>query len=129
MDGDLFIAADTECSDGVAGFACRDTKEITLDISKAWPVSEATCSIESRMRVWHTVDWSLTAQLLKHFGSTGQSIARFANGDIEDEFLDTELAHRVRVLVFAGVRLPMTLLLPHSSFQSISKELSTYHCC
>ena len=49
-----------------------------------------------------TVHRRLTAQLLKHLGGTGESVARFANGDIEHEFLDLELAHWVAALVFAG---------------------------
>lgn len=53
----------------------------------------------------HTVNGCLTAQLLKHFGSTSQSVTGFADGDVEDEFLNAELAHGVCALVFAGVRL------------------------
>ena len=52
-----------------------------------------------------TVHRCLTAQLFKHFGSTSKSVARFADGDVEDEFLDFELPHGVGGLVFAGVRL------------------------
>lgn len=61
--------------------------------------------VQTGWRKKHTVDWSLTAQLLKHFGSTGQSVTGFANGDVEYDFLDTELAHGIRALVFAGIRL------------------------
>lgn len=52
-----------------------------------------------------TVDGGLTAQLLKHFGGTSQPVTGFADGDVEDEFLDAELAHGVCALIFAGFRL------------------------
>lgn len=42
-----------------------------------------------------TVDRSLTRQLLKHLGGTGQSVTRLADGDVEDELLDAELPHGV----------------------------------
>lgn len=41
------------------------------------------------------VDGSLTGQLLKHLGRTGQTITRLADGDVEDELLDAELPHGV----------------------------------
>jgi len=47
------------------------------------------------------VDGGLTAQLLKHFGSTRQSITRLADRDVEDNFLDAELSHGVGALFFA----------------------------
>ena len=37
----------------------------------------------------------LAAQLLKHLGGTSESITRLANGDVEDELLDAQLAHGV----------------------------------
>jgi hypothetical protein len=46
-----------------------------------------------------TVDRSLTAQLLQHLGGTGQSVTRFANGDVEDELLNAKLAHGVLSLL------------------------------
>ena len=46
-----------------------------------------------------TVDWSLTGQLLEHFGGAGESIAGFANRNVENEFFDAELSHWVAVLV------------------------------
>lgn len=48
-----------------------------------------------------TVDWSLTTQLFKDFGGTSESVSRFADGDVEDEFLDPELPHGVGAFVFA----------------------------
>ena len=48
-----------------------------------------------------TVDWSLTTQLLKHFGSTSEAITGLANGDVENEFVNSQLAHSVGALVFA----------------------------
>ncbi len=35
-----------------------------------------------------TVDGCLTGKLLKHFRSTGEPIARFANRDVQDQLLD-----------------------------------------
>ena len=52
-----------------------------------------------------TVNGCLTGQLLEHFGGTGQPVAGLADGDVEDEFLDAELAHWVAALVFLLVRL------------------------
>jgi hypothetical protein len=41
----------------------------------------------------------LTAQLLKHLGSSGQSVAGLADGDVEDEFLDAQIAHGIVALL------------------------------
>lgn len=68
VDGDLFVTADTEGTDGVAGLA---------------------------------VDGSLTAQLLQNLGGTGQSVTRLADGDVEHELLDAQLAHGVCGLVLS----------------------------
>lgn len=48
-----------------------------------------------------TVDRSLTAQLFKHLRSTGQSVTRLADTDVEHELLDAQLAHGVRALVLS----------------------------
>ena len=48
-----------------------------------------------------TVDRCLTAQLLKHFGCSSQSIARLADRDVEHKFLDTQFPHGVLVLSFS----------------------------
>jgi len=45
------------------------------------------------------VDGGLTAQLLEHLGGTSKSITRLANGDVENELLDAQLAHGVLGLV------------------------------
>jgi hypothetical protein len=45
--------------------------------------------------VCHTVNWGLAAQLLQHLGSTGQSVTRLANANVEDELLDREIPHGV----------------------------------
>ena len=60
-----------------------------------------------------TVDWGLTAELFEHLCSTGESVARFADGDVEDEFLDAELAHGICALVLLGFRLRITMLAVH----------------
>lgn len=49
-----------------------------------------------------TVDGGLTAQLFEHFGGTGESVTRFADGDVEDELLDAEFFHRVGGLVLVA---------------------------
>lgn len=51
-----------------------------------------------------TVDRSLTAQLLEHLSSASKSVTRLADGDVEHELLDAQLAHRVGGLVL-GFRL------------------------
>jgi hypothetical protein len=48
----------------------------------------------------HTVNWSLTAQLFKHFGSSSKSITRFTDRDVENQFLDSKLSHGIARLVF-----------------------------
>ena len=50
-----------------------------------------------------TVDGGLTGQLLKHLGGTGEPVTRLADGDVEDELLDAELAHWVGGLVLASL--------------------------
>jgi hypothetical protein len=42
-----------------------------------------------------TVDWSLTAELFKHFGSTSESITRFAYRNVQDQLVDTEFPHGI----------------------------------
>lgn len=49
--------------------------------------------------VGRTVDGGLTAQLLEHLGGTSKSVTRLADGDVEDELLDAQLAHGVGGLV------------------------------
>ena len=49
----------------------------------------------SRYHCAHTVDWCLPAQLLQHLGCSCQPVTRLADGDVEDEFLDAQLAHGV----------------------------------
>lgn len=48
-----------------------------------------------------TVDGSLTGQLFQHFGGTSETITRFTDGDVQDEFVDTQLAHGIGALVVA----------------------------
>ena len=48
-----------------------------------------------------TVDWCLARQLLEHFGSTSETITGFADGNVQDEFVDLQLPHGVGALVFA----------------------------
>ena len=43
----------------------------------------------------HTVDWSLTAELFQHFGSTSESVTRFAYRNVQDQFVDTEFPHGI----------------------------------
>ena len=45
--------------------------------------------------VAHTVDWSLTTELFKHFGSTSESITRFADRNVQDQLVDTEFPHGI----------------------------------
>jgi hypothetical protein len=43
----------------------------------------------------HTVDWSLAAELFKHFGSASESVTRFADRNVQDQLVDTEFPHGV----------------------------------
>jgi len=63
-------------------------------------IEVSSCAIAPE-RVIRTVDRSLTAQLFQHLRSTGQSISRLSDRDVEDEFLDAELPHGVGGLVFS----------------------------
>jgi len=47
------------------------------------------------------VDRSLTRQLFQHLCSTGETIARLADRDVQDELVDAQLPHGVRALVVA----------------------------
>ena len=53
----------------------------------------------------HTVDGRLTAQLLEHLCCSCESIARLADGDVKNEFLDAKLAHGVAALVLSAATL------------------------
>lgn len=63
------------------------------------------------------VDGSLTGQLLKHLGRTGQTITRLANGDIEDELLDAELPHGIGSFAFGLDNLIRTGIASWQKFQ------------
>jgi len=41
------------------------------------------------------VDWSLTGKLFEHFGCTGESVTRFADTDVQDELVDSQLPHGI----------------------------------
>lgn len=46
-----------------------------------------------------TVNRGLTTQLFQNFGSTGKSVTRFSDRDVENELLDFKLLHGVDGLV------------------------------
>jgi len=50
-------------------------------------------------KVIRTVDRSLTTQLFQHLRSTGKSVTRFSDRDVEDELLNAELLHGVAALL------------------------------
>lgn len=91
VDSDLFVTADTEGTDGVAGLAWREGSNIR-EVS-FWNVESGVPF--GNMVTERTVDRSLTRQLLEHLGGTGQSVTRLADGDVQDELLDAELPHGV----------------------------------
>ena len=95
VNGYLLVTADTECSDGVAGFAWWSAD--VLAVGDCRLESFGNAMLLGRMR---TVDGCLTTELLEHLSCTSESVAGFANGDVQDEFLDAELAHGIRTLVF-----------------------------
>jgi len=84
VHSDLLVTTDTEGSDGVTSLAWKTELEVCRDV------------LEQIMR---TVDGSLTAQLFQHLRSTGQSVTRFSDRDVEDELLDAELLHGVAALL------------------------------
>lgn len=92
VDGDLLVTTDTEGTDGVAGLACRGVN-----------FPSPSCHLRMLPRFWavirRTVDGSLTAQLLEHLGGTGEPVTGLADGDVQDELLDAQLAHGVGGLV------------------------------
>jgi hypothetical protein len=69
----------------------------------------------------------LTAQLFEHLCGTGESVTRFADGDVEDEFLDAQLPHGVAGLVVLVAGLNALLVMRSVSVGfgiTILKELS-----
>ena len=80
VDGDLFVTADTEGTDGVTGLA--------------WGRGQML-SGTSRDGSQRTVDGSLTRKLLEHLGGTSESVTRFTDGDVQNELLNLQLLHGV----------------------------------
>lgn len=118
MDGDLLVTPYTECADRVAGFACA---------KEAW-LEGLLVSKQTHGNHWRTVDRRLATQLLKHFGSTSEPVAGFANGDVKDEFLDTKLAHWIRILIFFGIRLDgLALACYFENRIELGKQSRAYH--
>jgi hypothetical protein len=106
MHGDLLVTTDTEGSDGVAGLAWRRVSMINdpwFHVAMLMEFSQK----EALRGAARTVDWRLTRQLLKNFGSTSETITRFADGNVQDEFVNFQLPHRVRALVVAFRHLEM----------------------
>jgi hypothetical protein len=95
VDSNLFVTTDTEGSDSVSGFACCEWLVIGW-----WWLS----------RTWRTVNWGLTTQLFQYFCGTSKSVTRFTNGDVKDEFLDSQLPHGVGALVLFLLRLENMLV-------------------
>lgn len=45
MDGDLFVTANPECSDGIAGFACKEEEEpMSVELCRENGVSGRSCN-------------------------------------------------------------------------------------
>jgi hypothetical protein len=81
MHSDLFVTSNSECADSISSLAYGFLLKLY-----SW--------IEYRHGK-HTIDGSLTAQLLEHLCSPSESITRFAHRDVEDELLDAQLLHGV----------------------------------
>jgi hypothetical protein len=77
-------------------------------------------STRDREEGCHTVDRSLTAQLFQYFRSTGQSVARLADRDVQDQLVDAQLTHRVGALVIAFRHLES---LPDGGFNEEDRDL------
>ncbi len=82
VHGNLFVTADAERADGVAGLACL------VSVSSLWKSIMGS-------RGKRTVHGGLTGQLLEHLGGTSKSVTRLADRDVQDELLDAELPHGV----------------------------------
>lgn len=91
VNGDFFVTTDTESTDGVAGLAFD---EVLVSVF-CYPQSFARGGKR-------TVDGGLTAQLLKHLCGSCEPVTGLADGDVEDQLLDAELAHGVGRLVLAA---------------------------
>lgn len=87
VHGDLFISSDAKGTDCVSCLAYGFSR-LQLLISRSRFLQEGSREIL-------TVDRGLAAQLFKHLGCAGKSIARFADGDVQDELLDAEFPHGV----------------------------------
>lgn len=109
VDGNLFVTADTEGTDGVAGLACWAR---ALEIP-------TTGGGESRSG--RTVDGGLTGQLLEHLGGTGQSVTRLADRDVKDELLDAKFAHGVLGL------LSLFIFALAKGRVRLSRSMASYH--
>jgi hypothetical protein len=106
VDGDLFVTADTEGTDSVAGLACcaipsRQPSDSLFSIYRRIPLVYSFRSFSSEDSGVLTVNRSLTAQLLEHLSSTGKSVTRLADRDVEHELLNAQLAHGVGALVLS----------------------------
>lgn len=131
VDGNLFVTTDTEGTDSVASLAysleksCPIShavpKSLTVLLAPSIPAPFFVVPTASEQRTLKsnsgvlTVDWSLTAQLLEHLSSTGKSVTRLADTDVEHELLDAQLAHGVCALVLS-VRLHGDKLLEKKLF-------------
>ena len=73
MYSNFFVSADTESSDCI------------------------TCLLLETMNesFYLAVDGCLTTQLFQYFGSSGQSVTRLSNGNVENELLDFDVPHGV----------------------------------
>lgn len=108
VDGNLFVTADTEGTDGVAGLAC-------------WARALEIPTTGGESRSGRTVDGGLTGQLLEHLGGTGQSVTRLADRDVEDELLDAKLAHGVLCL------LSLFIFASAKGRVRLSRSMASYH--
>lgn len=90
VDGDLLVTTDTECADSVASLACKPSVSALMPCIICSSRVAFALALDGEGR---TVDWCLTAQLLEHLRRSRQPITRLADGDVQDELLDLELAH------------------------------------
>ena len=59
------------------------------------PLCDSRTSSVNRVLAERTVDGGLTAQLLEHLGGTSEPVTRLADGDVQDELGNAQLAHGV----------------------------------
>ncbi len=101
---------------------------IGLCLKGAGGSDDGLVEVMLNMRLLHTVYRGLTTQLFQHLRSSSKSITGLPDRNVKDEFLDTQLPHRILTLVFAGVRLQVVSLLHIARNHEGQRTISIGEC-